>query len=82
MLTATNSVAYPRELPDLNEHGDRVVDAAKLYKEGKAPLIVLSGGRINWFGNEESEAVAMKNNINKSIKALVSKAYKIKKIQF
>ncbi len=56
---ATNSVAYPRVLPDLNEHGDRIIYAAKLYKQGKAPLIVLSGGRINWFGNEESEAKDM-----------------------
>ena len=41
---STNSVAYPRILPDLNEHGDRVIYAAKLYKDGKAPLILLSGG--------------------------------------
>ncbi len=57
---STNSIAYPRVLPDLNEHGDRVIYAAKLYKQGKAPLIVLSGGRINWYGNEESEAQDMK----------------------
>ncbi len=56
---STNSVAYPRVLPDLNEHGDRLVYAAQLYQDGKAPLIVLSGGRINWFGNGESEAKDM-----------------------
>ena len=56
---STSSVAYPRVLPDLNERGDRIVYAAKLYKDGKAPLILLSGGRINWFDNEESEAQDM-----------------------
>ena len=53
---STNSVAYPRVLPELNERGDRITYAAKLYKDGKAPVIVLSGGRINWDGSKESEA--------------------------
>jgi uncharacterized SAM-binding protein YcdF (DUF218 family) len=56
---ATGSISPPRVMPDLNEHGDRIFYAAKLYKEGKAPLIVLSGGRIEWFGKEESEAADM-----------------------
>ena len=56
---STSSVVYPRVLPDLNEHGDRIIYAAKLYNEGKAPLILLSGGRISWFGDEESEAKNM-----------------------
>ena len=58
---ATRSVSPPRVMPDLNEHGDRILYAAKLYKEGKAPLIVLSGGRIGWFGKGESEAKDMAN---------------------
>ena len=56
---ATRGVSPPRVMPDLNEHGDRIIYAAKLYKEGKAPLIVLSGGRIKWFGKEDSEAIDM-----------------------
>lgn len=56
---ATRSISPPRVMPDLNEHGDRILYAAKLYKDGKAPLIVLSGGRIEWFGKEESEATDM-----------------------
>ncbi len=56
---ATKSVASPRVLPDLNQHGDRLIYAAKLYQEGKAPLIILSGGRIEWFGAENSEAQDM-----------------------
>jgi uncharacterized SAM-binding protein YcdF (DUF218 family) len=31
-------------LPDLNQHADRLVHAVALYKAGKAPLILLSGG--------------------------------------
>lgn len=56
---ATKSVNPPRVMPDLNEHGDRLLYAAKLYKEGKAPLIVVSGGRIGWSGPEDSEAKDM-----------------------
>ena len=56
---ATRSISPPRVMPDLNEHGDRILYAAKLYKEGKAPLIVLSGGRIEWYGEAESEAIDM-----------------------
>lgn len=56
---ATRPAAPPRILPDLNEHGDRIFYAAKLYKEAKAPLIILSGGRIEWFGQEKSEAQDM-----------------------
>lgn len=33
-------------LADLNEHGDRLVHATALYKAGKAPLILLSGGSL------------------------------------
>ncbi len=53
----TYSVAYPRVLPDLNERGDRLIYAAKLYKDGKAPVILLSGGR---YGSDESEAKDLK----------------------
>lgn len=31
-------------LADLNDHADRLVHAASLYKEGKAPLLLLTGG--------------------------------------
>lgn len=56
---SSKSVAYPRVLPDLNEHGDRIIYAAQLYQEEKAPVILLSGGRIKWYGDEESEAQDM-----------------------
>jgi uncharacterized SAM-binding protein YcdF (DUF218 family) len=46
----------PRQLPEFMESGDRVIYAAKLYKEQKAPLIIVSGGRIEWFGGGRAEA--------------------------
>ena len=56
---ATRSISYPGVMVDMNEHGDRLLYAAKLYKEGLAPLIILSGGRIDWYGNQEAEAEDM-----------------------
>ena len=56
---AVRSISPPRIMGDLNEHGDRLLYAAKLYQEGKAPLLVLSGGLIDWYGNSGSEAADM-----------------------
>jgi uncharacterized SAM-binding protein YcdF (DUF218 family) len=51
---ATRSALPPRPTVDLNEHGDRVIYAAQLYRQKKAPLIVVSGGRIDWQDNTNS----------------------------
>lgn len=56
---STRNIDPPRILPDLNERGDRLLYAAKLYQDGKAPLIILSGGRIAWRGGGEAEAKDM-----------------------
>jgi uncharacterized SAM-binding protein YcdF (DUF218 family) len=40
----------PRPWVDVTEAGDRVLYGARLYREGKAPLVILSGGRIEWRG--------------------------------
>lgn len=53
---ATRSQFPPRPAPDLNEGGDRVVYGAELYREGKAPVIIASGGRIEWRGGGASES--------------------------
>lgn len=34
----------PRQMVEVNEEGDRVLAAAKLYKEGRAPLVIVTGG--------------------------------------
>jgi uncharacterized SAM-binding protein YcdF (DUF218 family) len=44
----TYSPRPPRLGPEVNESGDRMFYAARLYREGKAPKIILSGGRITW----------------------------------
>ena len=46
----------PRPAVDLAESGDRVLYGAQLYREGKAPLVIMSGGRINWKGGGPPEA--------------------------
>ena len=56
---ATRNNEAPRILPDMNERGDRLLYAAKLYQDGAAPKILLSGGRINWTGGDSSEAKDM-----------------------
>jgi uncharacterized SAM-binding protein YcdF (DUF218 family) len=58
---ATKPALSPRPGADLNEAGDRVIYAAQLYRQNKAPLIILSGGRIDWGDNQglaESEDMA------------------------
>jgi uncharacterized SAM-binding protein YcdF (DUF218 family) len=47
-------------LPDLNQQADRLVYAVALYKAGKAPLIVLSGGS---HGDARPEAQLMRETL-------------------
>lgn len=61
---AVRPAAPPRPSADLNEHGDRVLYAAMLYQQKKAPLVILSGGRIEWFGNSSSESTDMATILN------------------
>jgi uncharacterized SAM-binding protein YcdF (DUF218 family) len=50
----TESAIYPRSTVELNGAGDRVLYAARLYKEGKAPYLLLSGGNITWLETRSS----------------------------
>ena len=56
---ATKSALYPRPWVDLSEEGDRVLYGAQLYRAGKAPLVILSGGRIAWRGRGAPESADM-----------------------
>jgi uncharacterized SAM-binding protein YcdF (DUF218 family) len=56
---ATRDVSFPRVMPDLSERGDRILSGGKLYLDGLSPLIIVSGGRIQWFGGGRSEAKDM-----------------------
>jgi uncharacterized SAM-binding protein YcdF (DUF218 family) len=56
----TLSASSPRPWVEVAEAGDRVLYGAKLYREGKAPLVVLSGGRrVDWYGAGPPEASDM-----------------------
>ena len=46
----------PRITLDLTDAADRVLHAARLYRAGKAPVIVISGGAIPWLGSDIPEA--------------------------
>lgn len=46
--------------PDLGRSADRIWHAARIYHAGKAPLVVIAGGRRTWLGNRTSEAEAMR----------------------
>jgi uncharacterized SAM-binding protein YcdF (DUF218 family) len=52
----TRSAGYPRPDVDFTDAGDRVWYGANLYRAGKAPKIIVSGGRIDWQGNGNPEA--------------------------
>ncbi len=56
---ATNSQLAPRPWVEISDQGDRVLYAAKLYREARAPLMIPTGGRIDWKGPGTSEAEDM-----------------------
>ncbi|MFM7192980.1 MAG: YdcF family protein [Microcystaceae cyanobacterium] len=49
----------PRPMTEVNEAGDRVLYGAKLYREGQAPWVITSGGRISWLSGGSPEAQDM-----------------------
>jgi uncharacterized SAM-binding protein YcdF (DUF218 family) len=56
---ATQPPVAPRLWPEVNEAGDRVIYAARLFRDGKAPKIIFAGGRVKWRGQEPPEAEDM-----------------------
>ncbi len=57
---ATKSADPPRPSVEISEEGDRVIHAARLFRLGKAPVVIPSGGRISWQGSGgPSEALDM-----------------------
>jgi uncharacterized SAM-binding protein YcdF (DUF218 family) len=49
----------PRPWVDLADRGDRILHGAQLYRQGKAPWLIFSGGRIDWKDNSDSESKDM-----------------------
>ncbi|NEQ45555.1 MAG: YdcF family protein [Leptolyngbya sp. SIOISBB] len=52
----TRPADAPRPWVDVTEAGDRVLHGAQLYNAGKAPKLILSGGRIAWRGGGPPES--------------------------
>ena len=58
---ATAPAIKPRPWVEVSESGDRILYGARLYNQGRAPKLILSGGRITWRGGSgASEAGDMK----------------------
>jgi uncharacterized SAM-binding protein YcdF (DUF218 family) len=58
---ATEPALKPRPWVEVREQGDRILYGARLYNQGKAPKLILSGGRVTWRGGSgASEADDMK----------------------
>lgn len=58
---ATTPALAPRSWVEVSEAGDRILHGARLYTQGRAPKLILSGGRITWRGDSDaSEADDMK----------------------
>lgn len=49
----------PRLTVDLKAGADRVLYAGRLYRAGKAPLVVVSGGNLPWLNDGRAEAYEM-----------------------
>lgn len=47
---------YPRVEVDLTDASDRVLQAARLYRAGKAPIVIATGGMIKWIRSKMPEA--------------------------
>lgn len=50
----TDPQQYPRPMVEVNGAGDRMVYAAKLYKDGIADKLILSGGTVEWQGETDT----------------------------
>jgi uncharacterized SAM-binding protein YcdF (DUF218 family) len=55
----TNPAESPRQMVELNGAGDRVLDAVRLYREGKAKYILASGGVLEWEAHTSTPAEDM-----------------------
>ena len=55
---STEPAQFPRPAVEVNGAGDRIIHAARLYHQGSAPYILLSGGRIEWLDAREASSSA------------------------
>lgn len=50
----TEAALYPRSTVEINGAGDRVLIAADLFRQGKAQVLLLTGGEISWQSGSTS----------------------------
>ena len=50
----TAPAQYPRQTVEMSDAGNRVYYAAHLYRDGRAPFVLLSGGTIDWMTSASS----------------------------
>jgi uncharacterized SAM-binding protein YcdF (DUF218 family) len=55
----TEAPEPPRPMTETNGAGDRVLYAAWLYRQGKAPAILVSGGLLDWTDSQTTPAEDM-----------------------
>jgi uncharacterized SAM-binding protein YcdF (DUF218 family) len=51
------SVSYPRKYPEINEAGDRIIHAARLFKMGYSTRIITTGTSVGVFSKSIPEAI-------------------------
>jgi uncharacterized SAM-binding protein YcdF (DUF218 family) len=59
----TEAYEYPRMGSEINSAGDRILVAARLYNEGTAPKILLSGGTISFMGSQVSTPASQMSEV-------------------
>jgi uncharacterized SAM-binding protein YcdF (DUF218 family) len=67
-------IVYPRTHPELDDSGDRVLHAARLYRAGLAPRIHIAGGRLDFtrtLGAEAPEIAAILGELGVPPEALL-----------
>jgi uncharacterized SAM-binding protein YcdF (DUF218 family) len=62
----TESNLPPRQGVEVNSAGDRMIHAADLYHTGMAPIILLSGGNVEWMDSLENSPAGV--NASDSLK--------------
>ncbi len=61
---AVGGTIPPRIFPDLNDAADRILYGARLYRAGKAPAVIASGGATSWLGASMPESIAIADLLN------------------
>jgi len=56
---AVSTVNYPKIKVGITDSSNRILHAARLFRAGKAPKIITSGGSIPWMGSSVPEACAV-----------------------